>query len=71
MISRANFKARLFEIPKVKDKDGKFEKLENFTVGKKYTVYAVFDSGGGYTDFLVASDSKEFTWLNISIFRSK
>lgn len=68
-ITRSFFKAKLIALPKTKDKEKKDAPIGKFTVGKKYKVYSVFDTGKGFTDFLVADDSGIFRWINISIFR--
>ena len=73
ILPTANFKARLIEIPKAKkDKDSdELVELRSFTVGKRYRVYGIYDSGNGYTDFLVADNDGLFRWVNLSVFRRK
>ena len=70
ILQTTNFKARLTNQPKIKDeKTQKGIEVGKFTIGKKYRVYSVFDSGQGFTDFLVADDRGIFRWINISVFR--
>lgn len=69
---QTNFKAKLVAYPELEDKETKERrKIDTFTVGKKYRVYSVFDSGKDFTDFLVADDSGMFRWINMTVFRSK
>ena len=72
MILQSAFKANLVAHPEVEDEKTKEKrKIGKFTVGKKYKVYAVFDDGKGFTDFLVADNDGFFFWINMSVFRSK
>lgn len=65
-----NFKAKLILIPRSKgDKNTAPMLLENFTVGKKYRVYSIYDEGEGWTDFLVQDDSGMYCWINITLFK--
>jgi len=65
-----SFKAKLVEIPKTKgDKDTPPAPLDNFTVGKKYRVYSIFDSGKGFSDFLIRNDARFYCWINLSFFK--
>lgn len=70
---KASFKARLVIQPEITNTETKETKpIGNFIVGRRYKIYAVFDSGGGYTDFLVADPkTHQFMWLNMSVFRSE
>jgi len=83
ILEKVLFEARLAELPMMKVKeekkpgtDGKdpkekLEPLGTFTVGKKYKVLAIYDSGQGFTDFLVTDDKGVFHWINMTVFRSK
>ena len=76
MTEKTNFKARLTAHPEVEVEDEKTKEkskqpLGVFTVGKSYRIFAVFDNGQGYTDFLCADNEGIFRWINMSIFRSK
>jgi len=69
---KTNFKAVLINYPEIIDeKTNEKKKIGVFTIGKKYKVFAVYDDGSGYTDFLVADNDGIFHWLNMSIFRAK
>lgn len=72
ILERAFFKARLVAYPEIEDEKTKERiKFGKFTVNRKYKVYDIFDSGQGYTDFLVADDEGFFRWINTSVFRAK
>lgn len=72
MILQSTFKAKLISHPEVEDEKTKERKqLGKFTVRKHYRVYAIFDNGKGFTDFLVADNEGIFHWLKMGIFRSK
>ena len=76
MTEKALFKAKLIAHPEIEVEDEKTkekskQKLGFFTVGKSYRVFAIFDSGQNYTDFLVGDNEGVFYWINMSIFRSK
>lgn len=70
MITSANFKVRLVELPKVKDAKGDLKNLGHFTLGRKYRVYAIYEAAEKFTDFLIADDKREFIWLNMWICRA-
>lgn len=71
ILQTTNFKAKLIAVPKTFDeKEKRHFEVGKFTVGKRYRVYSVFDSGKGFTDFFVADDEGVFRWINTSIFRS-
>ncbi len=70
ILTITHFKVKLIAVPKTFDeKEKKSFKVGKFTVGKKYRVYSIFDSGKGFTDFLVADNEGIFRWINTSIFR--
>ena len=72
MITSKSFKAKLVVYPEIVNKETKERtKIGVFTVGQKYEVYAVYDSGAGFTDFLVADNEGVFHWIGMSIFRAK
>ena len=76
MTEKALFKAKLIAHPETEVEDEKTkekskQKVGIFTVGKSYRVFAIFDSGQGYTDFLVGDNEGIFRWINMSVFRSK
>ena len=72
MTEKTNFKARLVAHPELEDEKTKEKKqIGNFTIGKHYRVYAVFDDGKGFTDFLVGDNDGLFHWINMAVFRSK
>ncbi|MBA7483472.1 hypothetical protein ES707_18987 [subsurface metagenome] len=71
MLPVMRFEVKLIELPKIQnEKTKEWSILKNFTVKKKYRVYSVFDSGAGFTDFLVADDEGVFRWINTSLFRA-
>ena len=72
MITSKSFKAKLVTYPEIEDKATKTKtKVGIFTVGQKYEVYAVYDSGEGWTDFLVADNEGVFHWIWMGVFRAK
>ena len=72
MILQSTLKAKLIAHPEVEDEKTKErKKIGKFTVGRKYKVFAIFDSGKGFTDFLVGDNEGFFYWINMSVFRSK
>ena len=63
------FKAKLVSLPENVDQTTKERTLiGQFTVGRKYKVYSIYDNGK-FTDFLVADDLKTFRWINVNSFR--
>jgi len=63
------FKAKLVSLPENVDQTTKERTLiGQFTVGRKYGVYSIYDNGK-FTDFLVADDLKTFRWINVNSFR--
>lgn len=71
ILEKALFGARLAEHPEIKDEKTKEKKrIGKFTVGKKYKVYAIFDNGSDFTDFLVADDEAVFHWIGMHVFRA-
>ena len=76
MTEKTSFKAKLIAYPEVEVEDEKTKtkskrQIGVFTVGKSYRVYAVFDDGKGFTDFLVGDNDGLFHWINMAVFRSK
>ena len=72
ILQKTAFKAKLIAYPEAEDEKTKEKKrIGKFTIDKKYTVYAVYDGGQGFTDFLCADDEGVYRWINMSVFRSR
>lgn len=65
-----NFKAKLIELPQIKNEKEEMVPLGKFTVGKKYRIYSVYTTND-FTDFLTADDDNVFQWINTAVFRSR